>query len=235
MKMTKSMKWILNIVLWAVIIVTMGIPFFEGVREGIEPPIALRFRKSMLGSSWVLVVANCSTEKLLTVRIVRLNDAYESGMYFLKAQAEQEFGIFQIEKNFVAGDKGYVMVDGYAQVLWFMMTDGGGFEYGFRHKSKSGNTIEADKIMVMPNAKLHCKSVNGNELTDVLIIDTSNPKVKRTITAERAIARIVNDDLELDLRNLTVDPIDEKTKKMGKAKNYLYKIERGGRFVSLNE
>ena len=76
-----------------------------------------------------------------------------------------------------------------------------------------------------PKAKLYFAAREGNLLKDVRAVDFSSPKVRRFITAKEARVTEDGSDVILDLRNMTVDPIDENTQGMAMVESYSYRIE----------
>ena len=75
-----------------------------------------------------------------------------------------------------------------------------------------------------PKAKIYFAAREGNLLKDVRALDFSNPKISRFITAKEA--RVTEDgrDVVLDLRMMTVDPVDENTPGMMSVERYSYRI-----------
>lgn len=76
-----------------------------------------------------------------------------------------------------------------------------------------------------PNVKLYFGRKEGNWLYDIVAYDYSNPKVDRMITAEKALVSQNNADVNLDLYQMTVDPIDEKRNTMARFGRFVYTIK----------
>jgi len=76
-----------------------------------------------------------------------------------------------------------------------------------------------------PKVKVYFESKEGNMLHDLIVLDYSNPKVDRMVTASKA--RVTEDgrDLVLDLFNMTVDPLDEEHPGMARAQRFQYRVK----------
>ena len=76
-----------------------------------------------------------------------------------------------------------------------------------------------------PKVKLYFSSKEGNWLHNLIVLDYSNPKFVREITARKALVTSEDRDICLDLYNLTVDPMDETHHGMARAARYQHRIE----------
>ena len=76
-----------------------------------------------------------------------------------------------------------------------------------------------------PKVKIYFESKEGNWLHDLIVLDYSNKKFVREITARKAIVRSEGRDVCLDLHDMTVDPIDEDHPGMARATRFLYRVE----------
>jgi len=76
-----------------------------------------------------------------------------------------------------------------------------------------------------PKMKIYFSSREGNWLHNLIVLDQSNPKFDREITAKKALISSEGRDLCLDLYNLTVDPMDEAHPGMARAARYQHRIE----------
>ena len=76
-----------------------------------------------------------------------------------------------------------------------------------------------------PKMKIYFSSREGNWLHNLIVLDQSNPKFDREITAKKALISSEGRDLCLDLYNLTVDPMDEDHPGMARATRYQHRIE----------
>ena len=76
-----------------------------------------------------------------------------------------------------------------------------------------------------PKVKLYFSSKEGNWLHNLIVLDQSNPKFDREITARKALVTSEGRDICLDLYNLTVDPMDETHPGMARAARYQHRIE----------
>ena len=76
-----------------------------------------------------------------------------------------------------------------------------------------------------PKMKLYFSSKEGNWLHNLIVLDYSNPKFVREITARKALVTSEERDICLDLYNLTVDPMDEAHPGMARAARYQHRIE----------
>ncbi len=76
-----------------------------------------------------------------------------------------------------------------------------------------------------PKMKIYFSSKEGNWLYNLVVLDQSNPKFDREITARKALVSTEGRDLCLDLYNLTVDPMDEAHPGMARAARYQHRIK----------
>ena len=75
-----------------------------------------------------------------------------------------------------------------------------------------------------PKAKLYFDRKEGNWLYDLVVLDYSNPKFDRMITADKALVRQDGADIEFELYRMTVDPVDEKHRTMARANRFVYTV-----------
>jgi lipopolysaccharide export system permease protein len=88
------------------------------------------------------------------------------------------------------------------------------------------NVLEPGRIIDdFPKVKLYFGSREGNWLYDLVVLDYSNSKFDRLITAEKALVTQENEDIHLDLYRMTVDPLDEKNRTMARANRFRYTME----------
>lgn len=76
-----------------------------------------------------------------------------------------------------------------------------------------------------PKVKLYFAKKDGNWLYDLMAFDYSNPKFDRMIRASKALVTEKGRDIVLDLRNLSVDPLDEEHPGMMKINRYQYVVK----------
>ena len=76
-----------------------------------------------------------------------------------------------------------------------------------------------------PKVKIYFGSKEGNWLHDLVVIDYSNPKVDRMITAAKALVTQQGKDVALDLYQMTVDPVDENHPTMARANRFRYFVK----------
>ena len=76
-----------------------------------------------------------------------------------------------------------------------------------------------------PKVKLYFAQREGNWLHDLIVMDYSNPKVDRMITASKALVRQDGADVSLDLYQMTVDPMDEHHPTMARANRFRYVVK----------
>lgn len=75
-----------------------------------------------------------------------------------------------------------------------------------------------------PKVKLYFSSKEGNWLHNLIVLDYSNAKFVREITARKALVTSEGRDICLDLYSLTVDPMDEDHPGMARAARYQHRI-----------
>ena len=76
-----------------------------------------------------------------------------------------------------------------------------------------------------PKAKIYFESKEGNTLRDLIVLDYTNKKFVREITAKKAIVSSNGRDVNLDLHGMTVDPMDEDHPGMARAARFNYCIK----------
>ena len=77
-------------------------------------------------------------------------------------------------------------------------------------------------ISDFPKVKLYFGRKEGNWLYDLVVLDYSNPKVDRLITADKALVTQNGPDIDLELYHMTVDPVDEARQTMARANRFVY-------------
>ena len=86
--------------------------------------------------------------------------------------------------------------------------------------------LEPGKVISdFPHVKLYFGSKEGNWLRDLVVMDYSNPKVDRMITAAKALVTSEDRDVVLDLYQMTVDPIDAQHDTMARANRFQYRVK----------
>ena len=86
--------------------------------------------------------------------------------------------------------------------------------------------LEAGRVIDdFPNVKIYFDSKEGNWLNDLCVWDYSNRKVARLITASRALVSTDGTAVVLDLRNMTIDPLDDAHPQMAHAQRFNYRVE----------
>ena len=73
-----------------------------------------------------------------------------------------------------------------------------------------------------PRVKLYIGRKEGNWLHDLVVLDYSNPKFDRLITADKALVTQDGKDVNFDLYHMTVDPMDETHRTMARANRFVY-------------
>ena len=73
-----------------------------------------------------------------------------------------------------------------------------------------------------PHVKLYFGGKEGNWLHDLVVLDYSNPKFDRLITADKALVTQNGPDVSLELYRMTVDPMDENHRTMARANRFVY-------------
>ena len=76
-----------------------------------------------------------------------------------------------------------------------------------------------------PKVKIYFSRKEGNWLHDLIVLDYSNPKIDRMITADKALVTQRGRDVDLELYHMTVDPVDEKHRTMARANRFVYTMK----------
>ena len=76
-----------------------------------------------------------------------------------------------------------------------------------------------------PKVKIYFSKKENNWLYDLIVMDYSNEKVDRMITAEKALVTQRGADVDLELYRMTVDPVDEKHRTMARANRFVYTMK----------
>ena len=76
-----------------------------------------------------------------------------------------------------------------------------------------------------PKVKIYFGKKENNWLYDLIVLDYSNEKVDRLITAEKALVTQRGSDVDLELYRMTVDPVDEKHRTMARANRFVYTMK----------
>ena len=76
-----------------------------------------------------------------------------------------------------------------------------------------------------PKVKLYFGRKEGNWVYDLVVLDYSNPKVDRMITADKALITQSGADINMELYHMTVDPVDEKHRTMARANRFVYAMK----------
>ena len=76
-----------------------------------------------------------------------------------------------------------------------------------------------------PKVKIYFESKEGKWLRDLVVLDYSNRKFVREITAKKALVTGDGRDIHLDLYDMTVDPIDEEHPGMARAARFSYCVK----------
>ena len=86
--------------------------------------------------------------------------------------------------------------------------------------------LEPGKVIDdFPKVKVYFDRKEGNWLYDLLVIDYSNPKLDRMVTASKALVTSEGRDILLDLHDMTVDPMDEDHPGMARATRFQYRVK----------
>ncbi len=80
-------------------------------------------------------------------------------------------------------------------------------------------------ISDFPKVKIYFGGKEGNWLYDLIVMDYSNEKVDRMITASKALVTSKGRDISLDLYNMTVDPLDADHPTMARATRFQYLVK----------
>ena len=76
-----------------------------------------------------------------------------------------------------------------------------------------------------PNVKIYFGSKEGNWLHDLVVMDYTDPKVDRMITAAKALVTSQGRDVSLDLYQMTMDPLDADHPTMARANRVQYLVK----------
>ena len=76
-----------------------------------------------------------------------------------------------------------------------------------------------------PKVKIYFEEKEGNWLKDLIVLDFSNPRVDRMVTAAKALVTSEGRDVVLDLHGMTVDPLDENNPGMARAARFQYRVK----------
>ena len=76
-----------------------------------------------------------------------------------------------------------------------------------------------------PKVKIYFEEKEGNWLRDLIVLDFSNPRVDRMITASKALVTSEGRDVVLDLHGMTVDPLDENNPGLARATRFQYRVK----------
>lgn len=76
-----------------------------------------------------------------------------------------------------------------------------------------------------PKVKIYFGRKEGNWLYDLVVLDYSNPKRDRLITADKALVTQNDADIDFELYRMTVDPVDDKHMTMARANRFVYSLK----------
>ena len=76
-----------------------------------------------------------------------------------------------------------------------------------------------------PKVKIYFEEKEGNWLRDLIVLDFSNPRIDRMITASKALVTSEGRDVVRDLHGMTVDPLDENNPGMARATRFQYRVK----------
>ena len=76
-----------------------------------------------------------------------------------------------------------------------------------------------------PKAKIYFSRKDGNWLYDLVVLDLSNPKVDRLITADKALVTQSGADINLELYHMTIDPVDAAHRTMARVNRFVYTMK----------
>ena len=76
-----------------------------------------------------------------------------------------------------------------------------------------------------PKVKVYFSRKDGNWLYDLVVLDQSNPKVDRLVTADKALVTQQGADIKLDLYHMTVDPVDAEHNTLARANRFAYTLK----------
>jgi lipopolysaccharide export system permease protein len=80
-------------------------------------------------------------------------------------------------------------------------------------------------ISDFPKVKIYFGAKEGNWLYDLVVLDYSNPRVDRMITAEKALVTQMGADVNFELYRMTLDPVDESHPTMARAGRFVYTMK----------
>ena len=75
-----------------------------------------------------------------------------------------------------------------------------------------------------PKVKIYFESKQGKWIHDLVVLDYSDPRVDRMITASKALVEQQGRDIVLDLQGMTVDPMDAEHPGMARATRFQYRV-----------
>lgn len=88
------------------------------------------------------------------------------------------------------------------------------------------NVLESGRVIDdFPKVKMYFGRKEGNWLYDLVVLDYSNPKIDRMVTADKALVTQSGSDISLELYHMTVDPVDEKHLTMARANRFVYTMK----------
>ena len=76
-----------------------------------------------------------------------------------------------------------------------------------------------------PKVKIYFEEKEGQWLKDLIVLDFTNPRVDRMVTASKALVTSEGRDVVLDLHGMTVDPVDENNPGMVRAARLQYRVK----------
>ena len=76
-----------------------------------------------------------------------------------------------------------------------------------------------------PKVKVYFGRKEGNWLHDLVVLDYSDPRVDRMITADKALDTQRGTDIDLELYRMTADPMDAEHRTMARANRLVYTME----------
>ena len=76
-----------------------------------------------------------------------------------------------------------------------------------------------------PKVKIYFEEKEGNWLRDLIVLDFSNPRIDRMITASKALVTSEGRDVVLAPHGMPVDPLDETNPGMARATRFQYRVK----------
>ena len=76
-----------------------------------------------------------------------------------------------------------------------------------------------------PKVKIYCEDKQDGKLLNLIVLDYSNPRLDRMITATTAEVAQVGRDLVLNLKGMTVDPMDEHHPGLARVESFRYRVK----------